>query len=788
MATSRPRSLTDDLRARDDAALVELLRTRADLLSPVPSGLAALAARATTRPSVSRALDQLDRFSLQVLEVLAVLPDRSTEADVCRLLGADPARPLTRLYAAALVYRDDEARLLVPRTVLDLLDPPAGLGPPAQQLLASYGPARLARIATDLGVPAVGDLTGPAQQVRAALADADRLAALLAQAPPGASEALDTLTWGPPTGHLHRASRDVDAASAQSPVDWLLAHGLLVSTDPSTVALPREVALHLRGGRVHRTAETEVPAAETADVDPGRVDALAAGAAAEAVRRVEQLLETWSAEPPKVLRAGGLGVRDRARAAAALDVEESVVALLAEVAQAARLLGVGDDQRADAQVWLPTPAYDGWLAEPVAQRWLGLVTAWLATTRVAGLAGSQDTRGRPLAPLGPDLDRAAAPRLRAAVLTELALLPPGAATTVASLTARLRWRAPRSGGPLRDALPGWTVREAEWLGLLATGSLASHGRALVEGQPAGAVRALSDLLPTPLEHVLLQADLTAVAPGPLEPALGRALRRLADVESTGGATVYRFSAASLRRGFDAGWTAAEVTDLLARHSRTPVPQPLGYLVEDVARRHGQVRVGAATSYVRCADEATLGMLLTDRRLAGLGMRRLAPTVLVSAAAPDVVLDRLRTAGLAPSAEGADGAVVVLQPDACRAPARPGVAPVSPAATPTDRLLAAAVRAIRGGDRAVPGGPARAGPPTADLLAMLGHAARSGEALWIGYVDAEGRATQRVVEPVALEGGYLSAYDHLRGAVRSFAVHRITGIAALEEDDLRGPGW
>jgi predicted DNA-binding transcriptional regulator YafY len=102
--------------------------------------------------------------------------------------------------------------------------------------------------------------------------------------------------------------------------------------------------------------------------------------------------------------------------------------------------------------------------------------------------------------------------------------------------------------------------------------------------------------------------------------------------------------------------------------------------------------------------------------------------------------------------------------------------------PADPLLDAAVRAIRGGDRQQLGAALRTGRPTADVLAMLVQAAGAGEALWIGYVDAEGRATQRVVEPVAVEGGYLNAYDHLRGAVRSFAVHRITGVSPLDDDE------
>ena len=141
-------------------------------------------------------------------------------------------------------------------------------------------------------------------------------------------------------------------------------------------------------------------------------------------------------------------------------------------------------------------------------------------------------------------------------------------------------------------------------------------------------------------------------------------------------------------------------------------------------------------------------------------------------------------GLAPAAEGADGAVVVRRPESRRTTARrPPARVVTTPPAPGDALLDAAVQAIRGGDRSRLVGSLRTSRPTADVLAMLTQAAGSGEALWIGYVDAEGRATQRVVEPVAVEGGYLNAYDHLRGAVRSFAVHRITGVSALDEETV-----
>ena len=61
------------------------------------------------------------------------------------------------------------------------------------------------------------------------------------------------------------------------------------------------------------------------------------------------------------------------------------------------------------------------------------------------------------------------------------------------------------------------------------------------------------------------------------------------------------------------------------------------------------------------------------------------------------------------------------------------------------------------------------------------AALTGESLWIGYVNAEGSASQRVIAPVRVEGGYVTAYDHTADEVRTFALHRVTGVSALADD-------
>jgi predicted DNA-binding transcriptional regulator YafY len=71
--------------------------------------------------------------------------------------------------------------------------------------------------------------------------------------------------------------------------------------------------------------------------------------------------------------------------------------------------------------------------------------------------------------------------------------------------------------------------------------------------------------------------------------------------------------------------------------------------------------------------------------------------------------------------------------------------------------------------------------TSDVLAVLQTAVRDRRQVWLGYVDAQGRSTSRVVEPRSVEGGYVAAYDHLRHEDRTFSLHRITGVAEIAED-------
>ncbi|HEX5968340.1 MAG TPA: helicase-associated domain-containing protein [Intrasporangium sp.] len=758
-----PRSLADDIRGRDDRELVSLLLARPDLARPAPADLTSLAARASTRASVQRAVDALDAGRLQVLEALVVAGDGgdSGEPDaVLPLLGVvdETEQSLVRalvedLWARALLWRGADG-IHVIRTIPEVLGQSvAGLGLPYRELRPA---------APESTVPSV-------PQIRSCTEEA----------PEAARAILDRLTWGPPVGVMS------SGPAGASAVSWLLERRLLVPLGSDRVALPREVALELRGGRLHRSSRLRAPDLTGRDVSARVVDAVAGGATSDLLSRIDELASAWGAEPPRVLRAGGLSVRDLKVTQQVLDVEPERAAFVIEVSYAAGL--VGDDGEI-VPVWAPTPELDEWSAREAGHRWAVVARAWLTSTRAAHLVGGR-VGDSPANALGPDVQWPAIRGIRREVLAELAALEPGTAADPDSIRERLGWRRPlRPAAPLSVAIDG-VLREAEWLGITGRGAISSPGRALLRGSPglgtAGPLdevaAAMTPHLPRPVDHILVQADLTAVAPGPLEGALASFMRLASEIESRGGATVHRFTHDSIRRALDAGWTAADVLDTIRRSSRTPLPQPLEYLVTDVARKHGVTRVGNSAAYVRSDDEAVLDAMLATRDLAPLRLRRIAPTVLVSSGDPGMLVELLREHGFAPVLEGQDGGVVLAGIEQRRARPRRRIAP--PTTSPVDEAsttaMVAGLRAAeatldeRRAEEASRPGPAI---PTTDpvvTLALLREAMADGHGVWIGVTDRLGATTRHLIHPRRVDGGRVHATDE-SGRERSWSVHRIVG--------------
>jgi len=715
-------SFAEELRSRDDKSLAELFAARPDLLSPVPSDLSALAARANSTPSLQRARDNLTQWQFDVLTAMTILEEPFSQIEVLQLVGKEALKTLELLWTRGFIYKDSE-KYRIPSSVRSVLGEfPAGLGPIAT---------------TKINLKE------------------------LKNAPEGAVQLLERMAWGPPRGQV------ADVKKANTNIKWLLDNKFLVAVDSQNVLMPREVGLHLRGGKIFKELMPNKPTLVGLKRGQKSVDQAAIANISTFIRWAEELAHNWSDEPPTALRSGGLGVRDLKATSEHLGVSEDCAAFVAEILYLAGLVVIDTDDQI-----LPTAAFDAWLSREPEERWHNLVTLWLQTSRVAGLIGKAD--GKNVAALGPELDRsiiAPLKKITLNVLQENLELDPDAD----SLATLITWLTPTRSN--REYIQ-WILREAEWLGITGQGALSSFGKVLLADDELGEQQlGVKAALPSPVDHILIQADNSAVAPGPLTVELANSIGTIADIESRGGATVYRFSEGSIRRGLDHGQTGDQIKDFLIKVSKTPVPQPLEYLINDVSKRHGRLRVGVGRAYIRCEDEGLIQQIVHDKKLEDIHIRKLAPQVLISDTDLHDLVNALRDAGYLPAIENETG-ILVSAPAIRRAKSRPKPPRViGDPTSPTPALITAAVKALRAGDKATSNKP-RAVPRTTanETLDILNQYIEEQASLTIGYADNNGGVTQKLIDPISISLGTLVARDHGTGEIAYFRIPRITGVA------------
>ena len=654
-----------DLSALGEKGLARLLSLRPDLADPPPRSMATLTERAMSIDSMTRALADADLFVHQVVEALAVVGERHTTVEeLLRLFGdipgADLLRALDYLHERGLVARQGSDLCVNGRFLA--IRRPAGLGPPALPLVESRSVNELRFIATTLGLDQRGtkrkaELVAQIMQV---LGDPSAVRDLVAAAPSAVRTAALSIAKGSPVIQLswNHASTAYSRGTKERdlrPDVWLLQRGLMQKEDWYSGVMPREVGLALRDGRTFPEIFNQPPELTARPVLPSEADPVQERVVV-LVGAIEGLIDAWGSSPASLLKKGGVGVRDVRRLAGILELPERESFRMIELAAAAGLV-VCDPSR---QAALPTTAADEWLDLDVADRWLAVALGWLHTSSYISLAGAMDPQGKAIPAFDYDPRwESHATGQRLAVLGSLSQLAEGDGVEPDALTAVLEWSAPvlwqnGPGSPL--TLVTWTMAEMELLGLLSGGALTPLGAALGREDLDEARRLLRDTSAGEWQLVL-QADLTALVHGQIPATVRAELDLLADVEARGAATVYRFSENSARRAFDAGRTAAEINDFLAQHATKGVPQPLTYLVGDVARRHGQVRLGSTCSYVRFEDPALAIEVARARRTEKLEFQQIAPTVLVCDHTADKVLAVLRGAGYMPVQESGHGAVV-----------------------------------------------------------------------------------------------------------------------------------
>lgn len=652
----------------DRDALAKVLAHRPDVLQePWPRRLDVVAARLAAAGSVDASLLGLPLPLVQVVRAVQLLYALGTRpapvGEVARLLGTDAGTvesSVDELAERALLWRDSDG-VTLPELLHRTSFRAEGLGQPVAALLGELGTTRLVKLARALGLRD----TARQPELLRFYRDGDRVRDVFATAPEPTQKVLREMADGVPE------------AEGVTPAGWAFDHGFLFGTYFGSAVMPIEVSLALRGPD-HRLPFT--PAEPEYAVTHTGAEAAEAASSAAALRlldRVSAILDLAAAEPFPLLKDGTIGARLVKKVAKDTGGAPAEIELALDLAAQAGLLLADEPppprrgQKAPAPTLTPDPD----LARPApALLYRLLLTTWWD-------------------PAPPEFETDVDALVRRLVVRLLARLDPGdAIAEVDALTRLAEWHAPMLptddvAGHVRAALA-----DAELLGVVAHGAVTSAGRALLA--PDELVDVTDELVSRARTTALFGTDLTAIVPGSPDARLAALLDRAADREAQGTATSWRFSPASVRRAFDQGATAAGLLGDLGAIAAGELPQPLVYLVHDVARRHGEAQVIDVASVV-VGEPAVLAELAAHRKLAKLGLRAVAPTVLTSTVDASGTLDALREAGYAPTRHAADGSIVLPARDqaeptvAVRDP-EPGELPPDPAGH-AERLLAAPVR-------------------------------------------------------------------------------------------------
>ncbi|WP_443052921.1 helicase-associated domain-containing protein [Streptomyces sp. NBC_00184] len=788
--------------------LERVLAARPDAVAPPePRSFGELADRLQRPASVAPVLTGLALPHLQVAETLAALGPVpcAALADLVDVTGTESARGLGAALEAladrALVWPDDEGLLRMAAPLPQAWDSPLGLDAPLTLLLADTTSEELRRMLVALGIPPPG--TTKKHRLTALLehhSDPERVAAVIASAPSSTRNLLERRAshrGAQARPQAHFLMFRTPPADSEPIVRWALERGLLVQDRHSgygSTRMPAEVALALRGAGWRAPFEPVPPVVRTVSVTSAEVDREAAAAATAFAAHAASVLATCSAAPPVLLKSGGVGARELSRISKAAQCDNIVVRLVLETAYDAGLLARDGDQVA------ATDGYDTWAEREPAEQLTALLHAWWTLPLTPTQARGED--GKALPALAGTPPCGGCLQAREGLLAAAAQLPADrGAHSPAELGPLVAWHRPLAEQLPQDTTPFATaIREAELLGVVARGALSPIGAALRTDDAEALAAVCERLLPTATRAVRFGADLTAVVTGTPSARLAALLDTVADKEVGGTASVWRFSPTTVRRALDTGRTADAIAADLSAVAVGALPQSLSYLINDSARTHGRVRITPAACVIHGEEPALLAELVTHRKLAALGLRLLAPTVLVSRTPLDKTLATLRAVGYAPVAERADGTVRVEKTRRRRAAAP--VPPPSPLpgqrrrSVPTVAPATVGLSALAARLRAAPpilpapdpfGTGVPYGTDTEEIVAgcaknlaysdvrQLAHAIDAGTAITVEYVAASGNRTVRTLSELVLDPPYLYAWCHLRDDERVFTLSRIHGV-------------
>jgi hypothetical protein len=295
----------------------------------------------------------------------------------------------------------------------------------------------------------------------------------------------------------------------------------------------------------------------------------------EAMQAITELTFDFDQHLVREVSKGALGLPDLKRLAAHLGKTKEYVRALFELARLAGIVAITNKR------FQPTPLADEWIAQDPSWRWKLLAQSW------AQMAG-------------------------AAQLSELQLqLKTHPSRSVAELVAL--------AFPFLQFAPTSRIAKlaelADYIGLSETHPASWFAKVLA-GSVSEAAKELGARLPTQQERIIIQADLSIIAPGPLRSSIEAEIRQFADTENIGLASGYRISPLSISSGLEEGMSEQQIRDILEKLSGGSLPQPVDYLLRESAERFGRIKIQSQPkgSVVTTSDPLLEKQLLMDSKL------------------------------------------------------------------------------------------------------------------------------------------------------------------------------
>jgi hypothetical protein len=411
-----------------------------------------------------------------------------------------------------------------------------------------------------------------------------------------------------------------------------------------------------------------------------------------------------------------MGLPDVKRLSSHLGKSKEYVKAILELAKVSGVVAISEKR------FHPTDLADSWIASDPKTRWQLLVNAWLA---IIGPSGAKELA----------LQHSQDP---AKSLSELV----GSSFPLVNASAQSRI--------------GRVAELADAIGLSVAGFAASWLSSVLAGKVPAATKALEQRLPAQQGRIIVQADLSIIAPGPLASSIEIELRKFTDTENIGLATGYRISPLSLSCGLEEGMTEKQIRALLEKLSGTKLPQPVDYLISETATRFGRLKIqaGEAGSLLTSTDELLATQILMDSKLKAFGLRK-SDNGVISSMEPEALYHALRENGYL--AIRVDEAGKVIAPSAIHKNS-------SHAAMFEEQLIRLRKQDLEIADQA----------PESDVDRKI-QLALASKSILLVEINANGKVMNFVLEPIGLANGRLRARDRKADIERTLPVSAITSI-------------